>query len=157
MSRHERRKRSLPLDSAPRAPPCVGCSACAEEVGTEEGKLYGLKSWKRGSFTPPGGAPGRRDGQGPRPSLCVAAHTLSAGRIVTVSQQPLTQRTAAASLPCRARPAGTPWLASGGMDRRRFLLLLAAGLAGAAVAHSAEQLPVAAAAASRPARGPAPR
>jgi peptidoglycan/xylan/chitin deacetylase (PgdA/CDA1 family) len=43
------------------------------------------------------------------------------------------------------------------MDRRRFLLVLAAGLAGAAVAHSAEQLPVAEAAASRPARGPAPR
>jgi peptidoglycan/xylan/chitin deacetylase (PgdA/CDA1 family) len=39
------------------------------------------------------------------------------------------------------------------MDRRRFLLLLAAGLAGAAVAHGAEQLPVAEAATSRPARG----
>ncbi|NYJ06859.1 polysaccharide deacetylase family protein [Petropleomorpha daqingensis] len=38
------------------------------------------------------------------------------------------------------------------MDRRRFLLLLAAGLAGAAVAHGAEQLPMAEAAASRPAR-----
>src|SRR4051812_26247642 len=56
------------------------------------------------------------------------------------------------------------------MDRRRFLLLLAAGLAGAAVAHGAEQLPVAEAATSPPARrqtpapaaaqqpaGPAPR
>jgi peptidoglycan/xylan/chitin deacetylase (PgdA/CDA1 family) len=38
------------------------------------------------------------------------------------------------------------------MDRRRFLLVLAAGLAGAAVAHGAEQLPVAEAATSRPAR-----
>jgi peptidoglycan/xylan/chitin deacetylase (PgdA/CDA1 family) len=38
------------------------------------------------------------------------------------------------------------------MDRRRFLLLLAAGLAGAAVAHGAEQLPVAEAATARPAR-----
>jgi peptidoglycan/xylan/chitin deacetylase (PgdA/CDA1 family) len=44
------------------------------------------------------------------------------------------------------------WLASDAMDRRRFLLLLAAGLAGAAVAHGAEQLPVAEAATSRPAR-----
>src|SRR3569833_1356034 len=43
------------------------------------------------------------------------------------------------------------------MDRRRFLLVLAAGLAGAAVAHSAEQLPVAEAAASRPAGRAAPR
>lgn len=42
------------------------------------------------------------------------------------------------------------------MDRRRFLLILAAGLAGAAVAHGAEQLPVAAAAPSRPAAEPVP-
>jgi peptidoglycan/xylan/chitin deacetylase (PgdA/CDA1 family) len=48
------------------------------------------------------------------------------------------------------------WLASGAMDRRRFLLLLAAGLAGAAVAHGAEQLPVAEAASSRPAPRQAP-
>jgi peptidoglycan/xylan/chitin deacetylase (PgdA/CDA1 family) len=40
------------------------------------------------------------------------------------------------------------------MDRRRFLLLLAAGLAGAAVAHGVEQLPVAAATTTRPAPAP---
>jgi peptidoglycan/xylan/chitin deacetylase (PgdA/CDA1 family) len=49
-----------------------------------------------------------------------------------------------------------PWLASDAMDRRRFLLLLAAGLAGAAVARGAEQLPVAEAATSRPARRQTP-
>jgi peptidoglycan/xylan/chitin deacetylase (PgdA/CDA1 family) len=43
------------------------------------------------------------------------------------------------------------------MDRRRFLLLLAAGVAGAAVAHGAEQLPEAAAAPARPVREPVSR
>jgi peptidoglycan/xylan/chitin deacetylase (PgdA/CDA1 family) len=43
------------------------------------------------------------------------------------------------------------------MDRRRFLLLLAAGLAGAGIAHGAEQVPVAEAATARPAARPRPR